>query len=125
VCPLKLQCLGFYSNGVNSLSIVSETGNITISIYNIILYNLFNITNQIELCLHVSSSSNQDCLICLEGPKQLQTGNSKENSKQHGRPGYIIGAVIVAVSMVTILVGVSIYYKRKRNLNLFVFCSVL
>jgi len=45
----------------------------------------------------------------------LQTGNSKENSKQHGRPGYIIGAVIVAVSMVTILVGVSIYYKRKRK----------
>ena len=54
-------------------------------------------------------------LFCLEGPKQLQIGNSKENSKQHGRPGYIIGAVIVSVSMVTILVGVSIYYKRKRK----------
>jgi hypothetical protein len=54
-------------------------------------------------------------LFCLEGPKQLQTGNSKENRKQHGRPGYIIGAVIVAVSMVTILVGVSIYYNRKRK----------
>jgi hypothetical protein len=54
-------------------------------------------------------------LFCFEGPKQLQTGNSKENSKQHGRPGYIFGAVIVSVSMVTILVGVSIYYKRKRK----------
>ncbi|XP_052083760.1 pancreatic secretory granule membrane major glycoprotein GP2-like [Mytilus californianus] len=65
----------------------------------------------------IGYAEDEATLLFRKGPEALNAGNKQEEENKGNKPLYVVGVVVVAVAMVAILVGMSIYFRSKRRQN--------